>query len=443
MYNDFAFKISVNDNIKMLKKLRKTVTEADTQANTHSMGSFQYNNSTLQYIQTSEGYVRHTPPSSGTNYGAFDYVYNYTDHLGNVRLSYTLDPSAQEIKILEENHYYPFGMKHTYNTSRKDIRVDDAFLDPNAQLDPAENGNRRVEMVSNTGYQYKYNGKEYQDELGLNTTAMDFRHYDAAIGRFNGMDRLAELAYSITPYRFGFNNPNYWADPTGLFENDGGNALTLCESCPKTFEYLPYLLNPFINYDYDADTGIVTTIIELDNVVVGPPSNEPSNTNSSSSSWWSSLFYFHNGVELWGKNRFGDLGGNKRGTIKHSIEDSDIPNYGSGSVARAKGVFIFWKWFLINIVKNEVGGTNRVIKLKELIIEKPTRSSMEVQNIESVVPPPQAIDTIFLIRYQGPRPGQWSEADTLKKYNLNDRLPGFDKGKGYYSAIIEKTPVYE
>ena len=33
------------------------------------------------------------------------------------------------------------------------------------------------------------------------------------------MDRLTELAPGITPYRFAFNNPNYWADPTGLFES--------------------------------------------------------------------------------------------------------------------------------------------------------------------------------------------------------------------------------
>lgn len=48
---------------------------------------------------------------------------------------------------------------------------------------------------------------------------MDFRQYDNAIGRFLGMDRLAELAYSITPYRFAYNNPVYYNDPTGLFES--------------------------------------------------------------------------------------------------------------------------------------------------------------------------------------------------------------------------------
>lgn len=47
---------------------------------------------------------------------------------------------------------------------------------------------------------------------------MDFRQYDPAIGRFNGMDKLAEMSHNLTPYRFGFNNPVYWSDPSGLFE---------------------------------------------------------------------------------------------------------------------------------------------------------------------------------------------------------------------------------
>lgn len=35
------------------------------------------------------------------------------------------------------------------------------------------------------------------------------------------MDALSELAPSQTPYRYGFNNPVYWTDPTGLFESYG------------------------------------------------------------------------------------------------------------------------------------------------------------------------------------------------------------------------------
>ncbi|MFY7937949.1 MAG: RHS repeat-associated core domain-containing protein, partial [Flavobacterium sp.] len=259
--------------------------------------------------------VRHTPRPTGTSYGAFDYVYNYTDHLGNIRLSYTLDPSDQVLKILEENHYYPFGMKHTYNVFKKDIITVDGEIDINGNLvnptnnltnfEPAEDI-RRVRMVSNTGYQYKYNGKEYQDELGLNVTFMDFRQYDAAIGRFNGMDRLTELVPSTSPYRFGFNNPVYWSDPTGLleqsenlsslntdfpsadvsitFERLGGNGHAICQNCPKTERFKKYIDDPYNSYTYHKDTDSVTKDIALEGVTVS--ATQTSQSNSNNNNWW-------------------------------------------------------------------------------------------------------------------------------------------------------------
>jgi RHS repeat-associated protein len=78
-------------------------------------------------------------------------------------------------------------------------------------------------VVPNSGYQYKYNGKEWQDELGLNVTAMDFRMYDNALGRFNVIDAVADIMPGWSPYRFGFNNPVIWKDPSGLLENGGGD----------------------------------------------------------------------------------------------------------------------------------------------------------------------------------------------------------------------------
>jgi hypothetical protein len=69
-----------------------------------------------------------------------------------------------------------------------------------------------------SSYDKKFNGKSWETDLGLNVTAMDYRQYDNAIGRFNSIDVLSELAYDITPYRFGLNNPIFWADPIGLFE---------------------------------------------------------------------------------------------------------------------------------------------------------------------------------------------------------------------------------
>ncbi len=133
--------------------------------------------------------------------------------MGNIRVSYAFNNAAGQAQIMEENHYYPFGLKHKkYGSVDKDfVEIDDEtgyFV-----------GIDVVPPLRRKPYQYKYNHREFQDELDLNVTAMDFRQYDNALGRFHNMDRLAELAPGISPYRFAFNNPNYWSDPTGLFEN--------------------------------------------------------------------------------------------------------------------------------------------------------------------------------------------------------------------------------
>ncbi|WP_231847461.1 RHS repeat domain-containing protein [Flavobacterium branchiophilum] len=139
-------------------------------------------------------------------------MFNYTDHLGNIRMSYTQTPTGA-LSILEENHYYPFGLKHTNYNSDKRLYVRESV---SSKIKP-------VTPLFPLVYNYKFNGKEWQDELELNVTAMDFRQYDSAIGRFYGMDGLAELAPGISPYRFAFNNPVFWSDPTGLSEERGSN----------------------------------------------------------------------------------------------------------------------------------------------------------------------------------------------------------------------------
>jgi len=42
--------------------------------------------------------------------------------------------------------------------------------------------------------------------------------YDPVIGRWSVVDPLADLAPDWTPYRYGFNNPLKYTDPTGMFE---------------------------------------------------------------------------------------------------------------------------------------------------------------------------------------------------------------------------------
>ena len=188
------------------QKLEKKVTElaGSGVTTTQYVNGFQYKENVLLFFPHAEGYVNNTVVSGVNNY---NYVYNYTDHLGNIRLSYTQDPvTPSSLKILEENHYYPFGLKHTnYNTSK--IRFEEQL------------GKVLLRTPSPTAtmpYQYKYNGKEYQDELGLNLTAMDFRQYDNAIGRFNVIDPLAEQDFGTSAYAFAGNNPVLFGDPSGL-----------------------------------------------------------------------------------------------------------------------------------------------------------------------------------------------------------------------------------
>jgi RHS repeat-associated protein len=73
----------------------------------------------------------------------------------------------------------------------------------------------QVIQVANSGYQYQYNGKEWQDELGLNVYDYGNRNYDAAIGRFFNMDRFSEKYYDKSNYSYAGNNPNLFIDVRG------------------------------------------------------------------------------------------------------------------------------------------------------------------------------------------------------------------------------------
>lgn len=92
-------------------------------------------------------------------------------------------------QIVQENHYTPFGNS-----------ISD--LDYYAGTDTSD---------------YLYNGKELQRE----TNYLDYgaRQYDPQIGRWHVQDPLAADAPGWTPYRYGFNNPISYTDPTGMFED--------------------------------------------------------------------------------------------------------------------------------------------------------------------------------------------------------------------------------
>ncbi|WP_348702605.1 DUF6443 domain-containing protein [Tenacibaculum sp. 190524A02b] len=67
-------------------KLKKIVTTGNSVTTTEYAGNFIYENNELQFFNHPEGYVKPTVTSSGVK---MEYIYQYKDHLGNVRLSYT------------------------------------------------------------------------------------------------------------------------------------------------------------------------------------------------------------------------------------------------------------------------------------------------------------------------------------------------------------------
>ncbi|WP_445458557.1 RHS repeat-associated core domain-containing protein [Flavobacterium sp. HNIBRBA15423] len=64
-------------------------------------------------------------------------------------------------------------------------------------------------------YKYRYNSKEFQNELGLNLYDYGARNYDAALGRYFSMDNFSEAFYNLNTYQYTANNPVKFIDMNG------------------------------------------------------------------------------------------------------------------------------------------------------------------------------------------------------------------------------------
>ncbi|MCU0449481.1 MAG: hypothetical protein MUC97_06485, partial [Bernardetiaceae bacterium] len=83
--------------------------------------------------------------------------------------------------------------------------------------------------------QWQANGKtERESNFGLNVLETAFRGYDPALGRFHQPDAITDLLPGISSYTFGFNNPVYFNDPTGLVgESQAGPAYRKASERPE------------------------------------------------------------------------------------------------------------------------------------------------------------------------------------------------------------------
>jgi RHS repeat-associated protein len=75
-----------------------------------------------------------------------------------------------------------------------------------------------LEMVGTPNHRFQYNGKEKIANFGLYWNDHGARNLDLQLGRWWCVDPLTHLAPALSGYRFGFNNPVRYFDPTGLWE---------------------------------------------------------------------------------------------------------------------------------------------------------------------------------------------------------------------------------
>jgi RHS repeat-associated protein len=171
-------------------------TNATTNNITHYIGGIEYigtiSSFNIQAIYHKEG--RCTP----NGFTSWRYEYSLKDHLGNTRITFadingdgSISTSALMAgglvvnEILQKNHYYAFGAT--------------------------------IEGLSSTTSpnKYQYNGKEWNDDFGLQWNDYGARFYDPWVGRWWGVDPMADQYRKWSPYNYAMDNPVRFIDPDG------------------------------------------------------------------------------------------------------------------------------------------------------------------------------------------------------------------------------------
>jgi RHS repeat-associated protein len=122
------------------------------------------------------------------------------------RFRVTIKDNNGSALVVQEDHYYPFCMLLGGQSY--------AYADPEKKND------------------YLYNGKEFQEELGLDWYDYGARFYDPQLGRWHSIDPSAESYRSWTPYNYCLNNPINLIDPDGMLPGDSLQGSTPINPIP-------------------------------------------------------------------------------------------------------------------------------------------------------------------------------------------------------------------
>jgi RHS repeat-associated protein len=143
----------------------------------------------------------------------FLYVYTSNESQQDVYFDNVVVMSAPG-PVLEETHYYPYGLTMAGISSSAPNRL---------------------------GNKYLYNGKELQSKEFSNSTGLEWydygaRMYDQQIGRWHVIDPKAEKYYPISPYAFSGNNPANLIDRNGTeIEEFAGGVTYTGEDAKEAF----------------------------------------------------------------------------------------------------------------------------------------------------------------------------------------------------------------
>ncbi|OJJ15564.1 hypothetical protein BKI52_37400 [marine bacterium AO1-C] len=105
--------------------------------------------------------------------------------------------------IVQENHYYPFGLEMA-----------------------------GINKLNKPEHRWKFQGQEEQKEFGLNWSSFKYRNADVALGRFFSVDPLAEDYVYNSTYAFSENNVTGDFELEGLEKKNGRGGSKVTESKP-------------------------------------------------------------------------------------------------------------------------------------------------------------------------------------------------------------------